>query len=75
MAKGSFEDLIAWKKARVFVRVMYGQFAASKDFAFRDQMLRAVLSIWHTMFDTFLVSSFRSSVRKRKRYRVSLRVS
>ena len=48
MAVTCFEELIAWQKARVFVREVYAATRdgdISRDFAFRDQMRRATVSI------------------------------
>ncbi len=41
----SFEDIIAWQKARELVRLIYGQFKENRDFSFRDQIQRATLSV------------------------------
>ena len=43
-----FEDIIAWQKARVLVRDIYdvaSERPFSRDFALRDQITRAVISV------------------------------
>lgn len=55
-----FEDLIAWQKARVLVRDIYrvtrdGEF--SRDFAFRDQLRRATVSIMPNIAEGFELRS------------------
>jgi four helix bundle protein len=39
------EDIVAWKKAQDLAVEIYNSFLASKDFAFRDQIQRAAVSI------------------------------
>jgi four helix bundle protein len=51
-----FEDILAWQKARELTREIYrfssqGEFA--KDFALRDQIRRAVISITSNMAEGF----------------------
>jgi four helix bundle protein len=41
----SFEDLVIWKEARELVGMVYKTFRNSNDFAFRDQIQRASISI------------------------------
>jgi four helix bundle protein len=60
MAVQCFEDLIAWQKARLLVRDVYaatrdGDF--SRDFAFRDQMRRATVSIMSNIAEGFELRS------------------
>ncbi|MEK7459316.1 MAG: four helix bundle protein [Patescibacteria group bacterium] len=43
------EDAIVWQKSRVFTRLIYAQFGKSKDFGFRDQILRAALSVMNNL--------------------------
>jgi len=45
MRFNSFEEIIAWQKARILSVSIYMIFANSKDFAFKDQIQRAVISI------------------------------
>ncbi len=40
-----FEDIIAWQKSQELAILMYRLFKHSKDFSYKDQMLRAVISI------------------------------
>jgi len=48
-----FEDIIAWQKARELTLLMYKTFANSKDFAFRDQIQRASVSIMNNIAEGF----------------------
>ncbi|HEY5550171.1 MAG TPA: four helix bundle protein [Candidatus Saccharimonadales bacterium] len=45
MATQSFKDLIVWQKAKVLYIEIHESFKDIKDFSFRDQILRAALSI------------------------------
>ena len=38
-----FEDIEAWKEARVLVKEVYEAFSQVKDYGFRDQIQRAVI--------------------------------
>ena len=40
-----FEDLIAWQKSQDLAVDIYKEFGQSKDFGFKDQICRAVVSI------------------------------
>ena len=40
-----FEDIIAWKKSQLFAIEIYTEFSKIKDFGFKDQICRAVISI------------------------------
>jgi four helix bundle protein len=40
-----FEDIVAWQKAQELAVEIYGIFSNFKDFGFRDQILRASVSI------------------------------
>ncbi len=40
-----FEDIIAWQRAQEFAVVVYDLFRANKDYSFKDQIDRAVISI------------------------------
>ena len=56
MAVQSYRDLIAWQKGRELTRLVYaasrtGEFA--KDFALRDQIRRAVISIVSNIAEGF----------------------
>jgi four helix bundle protein len=49
----SFEDIIAWQKAKVLTIALYRMFEHSKDFIFRDQILRASISIMNNIAEGF----------------------
>ena len=51
-----FEDLQAWKGARVLVRAIYGlcrQPALSKDYGLKDQIRRAAVSVMSNLAEGF----------------------
>ena len=48
-----FEDIIAWQKARILSRNIYSLFKDHRDFAFRDQIIRAVISIMNNIAEGF----------------------
>ena len=51
-----FEDIDAWQKARELTRVVYaasGSGSFSKDFALRDQIRRAVISVMSNIAEGF----------------------
>lgn len=48
-----FEDIIAWQKARDLTLLLYGLFKSSRDFSFRDQILRASISIMNNIAEGF----------------------
>jgi len=48
-----FENLIVWQKASDFVALIYQLFGTSRDYGFRDQILRAVLSIMNNIAEGF----------------------
>lgn len=51
-----FEDLIAWQKARELTRMVYGitsKPAFSRDFALRDQIRRAAVSVMSNIAEGF----------------------
>lgn len=52
----NFEDIEAWRKARMLVREIYamsGHAAFAKDFALRDQMRRAGISVMSNIAEGF----------------------
>lgn len=49
----SFEDVIAWQKAKDLNVDMYREFGSLKDFGFRDQLLRASVSIMNNIAEGF----------------------
>lgn len=48
-----FEDSIAWQKARVLANDIYETFSGVRDFSFRDQIYRAVVSIMNNIAEGF----------------------
>lgn len=48
-----FEDLHVWQEARALVREVYGDFAACRDLAFRDQIQRVSLSVMNNIAEGF----------------------
>lgn len=53
MAISKFEDLIAWQKSQAMAVVIYEKFRGHKDFGFRDQICRAVVSISNNIAEGF----------------------
>lgn len=48
-----FEDILAWQETRILVRVIYGEFKRCKDYAFRDQIQRAAVSIMNNIAEGY----------------------
>ncbi len=48
-----FEDIEAWKEARVLVKEVYGLFADCRDYGFKDQLQRATVSIMSCIAEGF----------------------
>ncbi|MCX6257544.1 MAG: four helix bundle protein [Bacteroidia bacterium] len=48
-----FEDIIAWQKAQEFAVNIYKIFRESKDYGFRDQICRAVVSVSNNIAEGF----------------------
>ena len=48
-----FEDIVAWQKARELNKELFGQFKTTRNFTFRDQILRASLSITNNIAEGF----------------------
>ena len=53
MAIQKFEDIIGWQKAQDFAIEIYSVFKDLKDFGFRDQICRAVVSISNNVAEGF----------------------
>ena len=53
MAIKRFEDILAWQKARQLTVLTYQSFNHLKDFGFRDQIQRAVISISNNIAEGF----------------------
>ena len=49
----NFEDIEAWKEARCLVKEVYRLFSNNKDFAFRDQIQRASISVMTNIAEGF----------------------
>jgi four helix bundle protein len=48
-----FEDIIAWQKARELSVAVYQEFDKCRDFAFRDQICRAAVSIMNNIAEGY----------------------
>lgn len=48
-----FEDLISWQKAQDLAVGIYGLFRGIKDFSFKDQICRSVISISNNIAEGF----------------------
>lgn len=57
MAIQKFEDIIAWQKAQLLAIEIYTVFSVIKDFGFKDQICRAVVSISNNIAEGFDRSS------------------
>ncbi len=53
MSIEKFEDIIAWKKSFELTKKIYEIFRACKDYSFRDQLQRAVVSIMNNIAEGF----------------------
>ena len=49
----NFEDLRIWQEARILVKETYKAFAGCKDYSFRDQLQRSVISIMNNISEGF----------------------
>lgn len=57
-----FEDINAWKEARQLVKEVYFCFKECRDFAFRDQIQRAALSVMANIAEGFDRGSNRENI-------------
>jgi len=48
-----FEDILAWQKAGKLTIIIYELFKDNRDFSFRDQIRRAVISIMNNIAEGF----------------------
>lgn len=48
-----FEDIEAWKEARILVKEIYETFTRVKDYSFKDQIQRASISIMSNISEGF----------------------
>ncbi|WP_289060757.1 four helix bundle protein [uncultured Zobellia sp.] len=53
MAVKKFEDLLVWQKAQDFAVAIYQNFSDSRDYSFKDQILRASISISNNIAEGF----------------------
>jgi len=49
----NFEELEVWKNARPLVTKVYSDFSVLKDYAFKDQVCRAAISIMNNIAEGF----------------------
>jgi len=59
----SFEEIVAWQKAQDLAVEIYSSFKEIKDFGFKDQIFRAVVSISNNIAEGFERSSDADFVR------------
>ncbi|MCD6570697.1 MAG: four helix bundle protein [Deltaproteobacteria bacterium] len=48
-----FEDIEAWKEARILVKETYTYFTSIKDYGFKDQIQRAAISVMSNIAEGF----------------------
>ena len=48
-----FEDIIAWQKAGVLTMEIFNMFRNNRDYSFKDQIQRAVISIMNNIAEGF----------------------
>jgi len=48
-----FEDIIAWQKSKELTKEIYQIFSESKDFAFKDQIQRAAISVMNNIAEGY----------------------
>jgi len=53
MSIAKFEDIIAWKKARLLNGLLYKLLKNHKDYYYKDQILRAALSIMNNIAEGY----------------------
>lgn len=53
MKINSFEEIIAWQKAKELNLVVYKNFKNCRDFSFRDQIQRASVSVMNNIAEGF----------------------
>jgi four helix bundle protein len=49
----SFEEIIAWQKARELTNIVYKIFSKNKDFGFKNQIERAAVSVMNNIAEGF----------------------
>jgi four helix bundle protein len=58
----NFEELDIWKNARIVTKQVYEDFRSSHDFAYRDQIQRASVSIMNNIAEGFCRQSKREMI-------------
>lgn len=53
MKIAKFEDILAWQKSQILVLNIYKQFYPCHDFLFKDQILRAAVSIMNNIAEGY----------------------
>lgn len=53
MKFNTFEEIIAWQKAQELTLIIYKNFDKIKDYSFRDQIIRASVSIMNNIAEGF----------------------
>lgn len=53
MSFSRFEEIIAWQKSKELVTECYSIFGTLRDYSFRDQILRAALSIMNNIAEGY----------------------
>ena len=48
-----FEDIIAWQKSKLLILDIYNEFRTCRDYAFRDQIQRASVSITNNIAEGY----------------------
>jgi len=48
-----FEDILVWQKSQELIILIYGEFRNIKDYAFRDQIQRAAVSIMNNIAEGY----------------------
>ena len=49
----SFEDVIAWQKAKELAKNIYNSLKNNRDFSFKDQLQRAAISVGNNIAEGF----------------------
>jgi len=53
MSINKFTDILAWQKSRILAKEVYVSFSSSRDFGFRDQILRAAVSVMNNIAEGY----------------------